>query len=816
MFRIVRALLPLCIAVGAIYSLDRSWGSVPPLGKLFSPFTGFLQNLHPDFPNRSVEWTVAGLKAPVSLRYDDNGVPHIFAESDEDLYFAQGFVVAKDRLWQMEFYTLAASGRLTEIVGEAAYDLDRYHRRIGMASTAKSIVDNLKTSDSLSWSILESYAAGVNAYIQSIDDTQLPVEYKLLNYRPEPWSPYKSILMLMNMRLTLSGGTDDLRLTNAVKKYGMETIRELFPQYPRQESPIIPSGTKWGFEADFPQGIPELKTLDVLEGADLMPAPAPQIGSNNWAVAGSKTAHGFPMLSNDPHLGLSLPSIWYQIQLSTPNSNVCGVALPGTPAVIIGFNKNIAWGVTNVGSDVMDFYQIRFQDSTKQAYWHDGEWKFTRLRVDTHYVKGAPYRLDSVFLTHHGPVVHDGRKDRSDYRFPKGHAMRWAANQDAGSDLLTFYYLNRAKDYDDYRFALSLFTAPAQNFVFASNADDIAITVNGRLPKKWREQGRFLMDGTDGRFDWQGWIPFDQNPHIKNPSRSFVSSANQFPADTIYPYYLDWNFSHPTRAIRINERLAEMHNITVDSFRTLLNDNLSVDGRRILPTLMNILQNDPTLKGSKSLAYLRNWDCYNDAESIGATIFNQWFADLYDAIWDDDFPASEGFRGPSLDKTIELLLSDAPSNWFDDTRTPDKVESRQDIVITSYHQTIGSLVKKLGEIGTDSWRWAAVKKTRIAHLVPNFTSFGRTEIWNGGHQNSVNATSVTHGPSWRMVVQLDPDWPKAYGLYPGGQSGNPASPLYDNMIDKWAKGELNELVFLKDASEVHPAVRIEVKMIPRP
>ena len=758
-----------------------------------------------------------GMRDTVTVRYDDNAVPHIFAKNDEDLYFAQGYVIARDRLWQMEFYTLVAAGRLTEVVGEGALEYDRFNRRLGMARSAAVIAENMK-ADTVANRMLAAYAAGVNAYIAQLAYSDLPVEYKLLNYRPEPWSPYKSILMLMNMRNTLNGGSNDYRLTNVLTKYGADIVADLFPTYPAVESPIVPEGTDWGFTPVATPPIPDEVAAppDSNLLAFHVPSPRPDVGSNNWAVGGSKTITGLPILANDPHLQLTLPSIWYQMQLSSPNVNVYGVALPGTPAIVIGFNKDIAWGVTNVGSDVMDFYRIRFRDNTLDEYWHDGQWKPTTMHIETFKLKGGGQRLDTLYYTHHGPIVyHEAKPTNYASGIPVGYAMRWISNETDGSDVLTFYYLNKAKNYDDYRKALSYFTAPAQHFIFSSNSGDIAITSNGKLPLKWRGQGKYLLDGTLAAHDWQGWIPKDQNPTVKNPARGFVSSANQFPADTTYPYYLDWKFAHSSRAIRINERLEAMGSATVDSLRDLQNDNFNVDARRVLPRLLLSLATDDSIKRSAEFDAIERWDYVNNADAVGATIFENWLDDLLAEIWGDEFPRDERLLYPSLDRTFELINNQPDAKWFDNVNTSDTLETIDDIVCRSFKRAIGKLRKRLGDLSASDWAWSRAKGTRINHLVPNFKSFGRTGILNGGGSGIVNATTGTHGPSWRMVVQLDTEWPVAYGLYPGGQSGNPGSAYYDNMIDRWAHGELDSLLFMKDVDERSPRLRHRMVLKPK-
>ncbi len=801
--KFIRHFWGLLLALALIYLFSRSLGTVPPLGKLFSPFQGFLQNAEPSGISGPEGFDLKGLKGEVVVRYDDNAVPHIFAGNDEDLYFAQGYVIASDRLWQMEFYTLVSSGRLTEVVGELALEYDRYNRRSGMARSAAIIAENLKSNPEAS-KILNSYTAGVNAYIAQLDYSRLPVEYKILNYRPEPWSPYKTILMLMNMRNTLSGGSNDYRVTNVAARYGMDVIRDLYPDYPVEESPIIPSGTKWDFT---PVPVPAVpgKIMELPEKNEValhVPEPRPEIGSNNWAVGGSKSATGLPILANDPHLGLTLPSIWYQMQLSAPGVNVYGVALPGAPGIIIGFNKDVAWGVTNVGSDVMDFYKIRFKDNTRSEYWYNGAWKPVERRIETFILKGGKVLTDTVLMTHHGPVIYQEDKETNfNKNAPAGHAMRWLTNETDGADLLTFHYLNRAADYEDYRKALQWYTAPPQNFIFSSNKDEIAITPNGKFPLKWKELGKFLLDGSLPEHEWQGWIPQEQNPTVKNPPRGFVSSANQFSTDPTYPYYLGWKFAPAERGIRINERLTAMTAATTDSLRMLQNDNFNIAARRILPVLLASLRKNPEVIKLQGFSILEKWNRQNDAGEIGATIFETWRDELAFQIWDDEFPQDQKMLYPSEDRTFELLKKEPASRWFDKTTTPEKVETMDDVVSMSFKATLDSLTRRHGPMSQEKWAWSKVKNTGIKHLVPAFRSFSRTNIENGGGKGIVNATTSSTGPSWRMVVEMDKEWPRGYGLYPGGQSGNPGSRYYDNMIDKWAKGELNSLLFFKSLDD---------------
>nr|WP_311136676.1 penicillin acylase family protein [Hymenobacter cellulosilyticus] len=483
-----------------------------------------------------------------------------------------------------------------------------------------------------------------------------------------------------------------------------------------------------------------------------------------------------------------------------------GVTIPGAPTVIIGFNNEVAWGVTNVAADVLDFYQLKFKDASQREYWHDGRWKPVRREVEHIVVRGQPDRYDTVLYTHHGPIVYD--KDEKSFltETPTRHAMRWTAH-DADNEVLAFYKLNRAKNYQDYTAALTSYGSPAQNFIFASSQNDIAIWPNGRFPLKWRNQGKFILDGTDPAYDWQGWIPQAQNPHVKNPARGFVSSANQFSAGPDYPYYLNWQYASYERGHRINERLASMSRVTPDSLRLLQNDNLNLNAQLMLPRMLSLVQSGQ-LPAAERRVYdeLSRWNYFYEADAIGPSIFELWYANLVKRLWDDDFGLKATgleMRNPSRDRTNTLLLQEPTSRWIDDRRTPAK-ETLETLALQSLQFATDSLTRKFGALGND-WRWANQKSTDILHLA-QLPGFGRMDLNVGGGAGIVNATSQRNGPSWRMVVALGPQV-QAYGVYPGGQSGNPGSAYYENLIDTWSAGQLTELVFLRTADEKHPRVQ---------
>lgn len=799
------------VDVSVLGNLEAIKQSNPPaFGTFFNPFEGFWANAEPRKVKKDLRLSIPELNDRVEVVLDDRLVPHIFAKNEEDLYFAQGYITAKYRLWQMEFQTMAAAGRLSEILGERTLEYDRFQRRIGMVYAAEQAVEAMNENETAR-KIVERYSAGVNAYIAELSPKEYPIEYKLLDYAPEQWSPLKTALLLKYMAQDLSFRNEDAAMTNLLKRYGEEVVEELYKGYPKKHDPIIPTTKKFRFRKPKVPKKPKQYTAPL---AALSSAPEDKsgIGSNNWAVSGEKTQTGYPMLANDPHLGLNLPSIWFEIQLVAPKINAYGASIPGAPGVISGFNKEVGWGITNVAPDVTDWYLIKPKDSSDlSTYWHEEQWKPTKIRLEKIKVRNGETLIDTVYFTHHGPIV--ARHNEKEFAFRNnilpGTALRWLAH-DPSLEVMTFYQLNRAENYRDYRQALQNYTCPAQNFVFADIHQDIAITSNGKMPLKWKEQGKFVLDGTNPEHDWQDWLPYSHNPYIKNPERGFVSSANQFPAaDTLYPYYMHWKFATYERGVRINERLTEMSKITVDSLRNLQNDSKNLRAQDVLPLMLaNLPQKKLSSTEREALKALKQWDYFYTAEATAATIFEVWWQTFYQNTWQDEFGTFK-LPYPRSDRTAELMeLNDSlPAVWFDNIQTTQK-ETMQDILQQSFQNAINSLQKKYGNYG-ESWQWHKHKSTFVRHLA-RIEAFGVYNIKCGGSRQSVNATGKNHGPSWRMIVALGRN-PKAFVVYPGGQSGNPGSYYYDNMVNTWAEGKLYEVLYMKRAAENHKQIIARIK-----
>jgi penicillin amidase len=523
-------------------------------------------------------------------------------------------------------------------------------------------------------------------------------------------------------------------------------------------------------------------------------------------VAGIKTQSGSPILCNDPHLELSLPSIWFEMQLSTPNSNVYGASLPGSPFVIIGFNDSIAWGVTNAQRDVKDFYEIKFKDDSKKEYWYNGQWQPTELHKEEIKVRGGETVYDTVAYTVFGPVMFD-KSFTDTISNKRSLAVRWTAH-DGSNEGITFYNLNRAKNYDEYVDAIKTFSCPGQNFVFASKTGDIALWQQGKFPARWEGQGLYIMPGEDNSYAWQGFIPQNENPHAKNPERGFLESANQRPADSAYHYFIPGSYITP-RSVALEHFLSAMNNITPADMMKLQNNyfsTLAEDGR---PVLLKYVKEDGLgADAKKYLDLVKNWNLEADPSSKGQTIYQCWWDSLETVLFKDELTRTVPASPMPEDQTIvELLLKDSTSLKFIDNINTPKVETLSDDVTDALNKASVELAKieKEGKL-----EWAKFKNPTIYHLLKELLPFARQGLNMGGTGNIINAVTHSHGPSWRMIVQLSSPT-EAYGVYPAGQNGNPGSKYYDNFVDSWVKGEYYKLWMMKATDATDKKVKWTMK-----
>ena len=809
--KLLKAFFGLLLLATICYLGNIRLAGVPPILKFIDPYHGFWQNAEClDCGKDSV--LVVGIKNAAQITVDERGVAHVFAQNEYDLYFLQGYLTAKDRLWQMEFQTHAAAGRISELVGDKALEFDLEQRRIGMTWAAERALQVI-AEDSASVLVLNAYADGVNAWIDGLSDQDLPLEYKLLDYKPESWSVFKSALLLKYMAKMLTGTERDRPNTEALKLLGEEMFWKLYPDQTYLDDPIVPDFVT-GSVPESPEQASAVQSQTAWKMDEIQPH---FVGSNNWAVSGDRTESGNAILCNDPHLKLSLPSIWYEIQLSAPNVNCYGVSLPGSPGVTIGFNDSIAWGVTNAGRDVKDYYRLSL-DSENQ-YEVGGKLHEAEVRLEEVKLRGSKTIIDSVLYTVYGPIAHSSKDENL--------ALRWLAH-DPSNELRTFYELNRASNFQEYAAALSHYNCPGQNFVFADVNNNIAIWQQGKFKDKPVGYGKFLLDGKDPMHLQEKFIPQTDNPHMLNPARGFVSSANQSAVDTSYPYYVSGVYEE-FRNRTINRFLRNDSVVTISDMQSLQLSNYNLLAEEALPLMLSLLDTSQFKYAEMeqlALAELRDWNYSNDKGIIAPTVFEIWWDEFNTLLWDEfnkqdydqdmyyrysweqmakDGKAKVDMRDtryvyPMSKITIDLLKNDTSNIMFDHHSSNDKIEVARDIVYDSFYWT----AMKFGDIIKYKFsapHWGHYQGTKVQHLL-RVDALSSDKLFVGGSENAPNATTSTHGPSWRMIVELDKNGPKAYGVLPGGQSGNPGSNRYAYSLENWANGEYHALRFLKKDSEL--------------
>ena len=807
--RVIPSILCAAITAGLVIvlsvQLPVGGSKTPRLGNFLCPQKGFWQNAEDTSIRYQVKLESDKLQGKVDVYLDERLVPHVYAEKENDAYFVQGYLHAKFRLWQMEFQTYAASGRLSEIMGATSggtnfLRIDKMFRRLGMVYAAERTLQEIE-SDTLTKGECDAYTAGINSYISTLKEEDYPLEYKLLDYKPEAWTNLKTALFLKYMSYDLAGFEEDFERTNARSVFTKADFEALYPYGQQLMEPIIPRGAIF---YDIEDRMPVPAQADSLYFT-YKPGPAPAVvdtgvnakrdstlkpdnsnGSNNWALSGSKTQSGRPILCNDPHLGLNLPALWYEMQISTPRFNAYGVSFPGAPAIIIGFNDSCAFGFTNAERDVRDYYEVKFKDTSMQEYWYNGGWQRTTFRDEVIKIKGAPDKVEHIAMTVWGPVMYDATYP-DPLKTGKAYACKWKAHEPS-NELRTFTLLDGAKGYIDYLDALSTYKCPGQNMLFAAKSGDIAIRQQGEFPAKWRRQGDFVMPGDDSTFAWQRNIDVEENLTFLNPSRGFLSSANQYPYDTTYPYYLGGSFEL-FRGIIINRYLQTMQQATVGDMEQVQTDNYNVFAELARPLLLGHL-NEQMLNADekKYVDIFRGWNLRNDAQEKAPTVFKIWWDSLAVCVYGDEMAQSKlPMPWPEKSTLLEGLMKSSYS-FADDINTPDQVETIDEMVLRAYKKVVPVLKKTELE---DRLAWGVYKDGGVRHLL-KLPSLGRLHLNNGGGEGIINATKQYHGPSWRMIVELT-DQTNAYGVYPGGQQGNPGSRYYDSFIDAWNSGKYYRL-----------------------
>ena len=789
----LQCIFPLLALIVLIFGLSGQMFRVAPLGKLLDPFAGAVQNGSETDIGATLTIKDMGLSGAVQVFYDTRKVPHIYAANEKDLYFAQGYITARLRLWQMDFLSYTAAGRLSEIFTTGFEDFDRTQRRMGILDGAKRSLQ-LMESDPETNTALTAYTRGINSYIQGLNYRDLPFEYKLLDYGPEPWTKLKTVLIMKYMAKTLTGHEEDFGMSNMMLCLGEKKFNQLFPDFTSHITPVVNEPLSPGNPDP-----PFIKKPDYLDYSFMTADPTvaedvynPKLGSNSWAVSGKKTRSGFPILCNDPHLNLSLPSIWLEMQLSSPEMNVYGVSIPGTPAIIIGFNDEIAWGTTNGEDDVKDWYKLRITNDYKKYEW-DGQWKNLDLSVEEIRRRGQRSLYDTIYHAIQGPIVFDRR-----FPGPKkavvNYALRWEL-QKASNEFLAFIRLNKAHNYQQYKEAISHYSCPIQNFTFACKDGTIAVNHQGNMAIKQPGEGKFVLDGSSSSYLYTKYIPQDSLPHLVNPSCNYVLSANQHPTGPDYKYYYNGYFSE-TRAGRIRQILERENGFDIEKMEAMQLDNVNSLAVEVLPVL---LRNIPAEKlgpaQQEDLGSLRSWKGDYGIDDEHAELFELWWNHVRDLSW-KKLRSLPFYSGPPDDYVLlDLIRSDPGNDCFDVAGSSIK-ENAGDIILAAFTSASAEFdaLRKKGSV-----RWGDMHKVNINHMT-NITALSRLAMPSAGYPEAINAISSNWGPSWRMIVELG-QRPRAFGIYAGGQSGNMGSPYYDNFINDWNKGNYYAMTFFMSRAE---------------
>jgi len=757
------------------------------------------------------------LGEPVNIIRDRHGIPHIYAASLHDANFGLGYVHAQDRLWQMEMNRRIGAGRLSELFGPASLDTDRFLRTIGIRRVARATLDHL---DAETRDLFEAYAAGVNAFLAA-NDKPLPPEFVLLDVRPEPWSAVDSLAWIKMMAWDLNGSwRPELLRMQLAGRISTRQIQEFLPPYP----------------GDGAVELPDLTALyaSMADAATKIAAAAPEqppngIGSNNWVVSGGRSSSGKPLLANDPHLGLTTPAVWYFAHLDSPEVRTIGGTLPGVPMVVLGRNEQIAWGFTNTGPDAQDLYIERL-DATDAAVYDTptGKQRFTTVN-EVIKVKGQPDLNLAVRISRHGPIISDAFADAAK-AMPRGYALAfaWTALREDDLSAQALVRLSRAHDWEGFLAALRDSHSPQQNIVFADVDGNIGFVAAGRVPLRRADndlKGLAPSPGWDSRYDWQGFIPFEELPHQFNPATGAIATANEKITPPGYRHWITSDWEPPYRARRIAELLAARPLHDPAGFAAMHADVRSLYLRDMLPLL---LAATPVSDGGRdAVAMLRTWDAEMRKERAEPLIANAWLRELTRLIYADelgDLFAKNWTERPLFMHNV-LRDVDGQSRWCDDIRTP-QVETCHEMIARALDLAIADLTRRFGaDMG--QWRWGeahvAVSDHRPfskqAWLAPLFElrqqvpgDTWTVDVARYALGNEPQPFSARHAASLRALYDLS-DLDRSSYMFSSGQSGNPFSPFYRNFNAPWARVEYIPMSMQRADIEEHQ--RGTLRLLPR-
>lgn len=727
----------------------------------------FFVHFYRSVPRIKGDVSLAGLETDVKIIRDSWGVPHIFAQNEKDLFFACGYVHAQERMWQMELTRRAGLGELSGIFGRKALERDKLIRTLDLKEAAQRDFEKLSSKMK---NLILFYCQGVNSWMNS-RNLNWPPEFLLLGYRPQPWNPMDSLIVkeVMALLLCVDYQSEILR-AKLVKELGAQKAFQILEE---------------GIAAPYL----EIEDVPLSEWS----IPLPFQGSNNWVLAGSRTESGMPLLANDPHLEISLPSIWYEIHVACPGLNAVGVSLPGVPLVIIGHNESIAWGITNSGVDVQDLY-VEKLNSSRDMYWENDEWKPLFTKEERIKIRGEkePERIE-VSWTERGPVVSPVLSDNE-----KPLSLSWTI-YDGGRTMESFYLLNKAQDWQEFVDALKLFDAPPQNFVYADKEGNIGYYLSGKIPIRaevaalfpypaWKEEGR-----------WEGFLKEEEKPNFYNPEGGLIVTANNKIIPDNFPHYMGFEWEAPFREERIRELLLQLEKHSVETMKVIQNDIFSKKGELFLPYIDDIKIAEGG--SSEALDILKGWDLRlsSGKEAALYKIFIDFF---HEEVFKDDLGEDyERFNSLFKRKQAGLLriLSDPVSLWYDKKETQ-TVETREEIIEVSLEKAYKWLEKRYGS--TDKWDWMKINSFRFQHSlgeIPLLRFLNRGPYPLGGDAFTVKPSSSSSliknlGVSYRQIIDLS-DFRNSVCVLSSGESGHFLDRFYDDQISLWLEGQYHPMLF---------------------
>ncbi len=792
------------------------------------------------FPDVDGEVLVAGLDGDIVIIRDTSGIPHVYADTIHDLYFGQGYVQAQDRFWQMDFWRHIGQGRMSEMFGSSQTETDAFLRTLGFNATAEQELAALSPETK---EVIESYAEGVNAWMEERSGSELSLEHFLVGllygYEAEPWEPIHTIAWTRMMAWELRSNIDEeIQRVKVADVVGVQRTEELYPPIAPDKPTILDGVNDAGLGAALvPQDLPELDTLvPLLESVRGNMAPLDEltgggfegIGSNNWVVSGELTRSGSPLLANDPHLASQMPSIWYEngLHCEPCGREMVGFSFAGIPGVVIGHNDRVAWGVTNFAADSMDLYVERVDPSDDGRYEVNGEWVDFDTRTEVIEVAGGDPVEIEVRLSRHGPILSDtlGALDVIDSDVPglEGESgdfaisLAWTAFE-PGTMFEALLGINTAEDWEDFRAATCLWSFGSQNFVYADVDGNIGYTATGTTPIRTNGDGRWPVPGWHDRYQWDGNIPCEDLPWTYNPPGGVIATANQDPFRGDDPWF-GKDFAHGYRGARVYEVLGEMQRpLTLARMQALQYDSKNLSAEELAPALLAVASDDERVRDGQAL--IEEWGSLGDddawqqwEDSPHAAYWAYFWRDLLIRTFEDEVDPhndglSDGSRtgGGRFYSVLRNLVDDPENEWWDD-KTTDEVETRDDILEASLAAGWDATVEAIGS-NPDSWEWGTVHTVDFRNqslgesgIGPVEALFNRGDVSTAGGPSIVNATgwnlhegpAVVWLPSMRMIVDLA-NFDSSRTIHTTGQSGHAFHPNYFDFAEPWADGEYHAM-----------------------